>query len=196
MTGQRTAAMNRAATDIVRVSSRGDFDIARSLLARYRGWLEGLLGGDLAVVQPSSPRELADLEHFYEPPNGCLILAVVNGKPVGVVGVHRLDCGAGEMKRLYVIPEARGLGVGRKLASAAVEAAGELGFCVLRLETHAGYMPAAVAMYRELGFREAESYNSVVGVEGVLTMELRLRLHRLSAGTGGVGKDKYAPLGL
>jgi acetyltransferase (GNAT) family protein len=75
---------------------------------------------------------------------------------------------------MYVAPEARGLGVGRALVAAAVEAAADLGFEVLRLETHADIMPVAVKMYRELGFRDAEPYHSVVGVEGLLTMELHL----------------------
>lgn len=56
--------MNHDAIAIIRVSSPEDFDVARSLLARYRRWLEEIVGGDLAAVQPSSLRELADLEHF------------------------------------------------------------------------------------------------------------------------------------
>lgn len=172
---------NYAAATIICVSSPGDFDAARSILARYRGWLESLLGGDLAAFQPSALRELAELERFYEPPNGRLLVTMVDGEPAGVVGVHRLGPGVGELKRLYVAPEARGLGIGRALAVAAIEAAYEIGFDLLRLETHAGHMPAAVALYRELGFREADPYNSVVGVDGLLTMELRLPLRRLSA---------------
>ncbi len=165
---------------ITPVSSPEDFGAAKMLLSRYRRWLEGILGGDLAVAQPSAERELSDLEHFYEPPNGRLLLAVSDSGPVGVVGVHCLDgSGVGEMKRLYVAPEARGLGAGRALVSAAIAAAEDLGFCALRLETHAGYMPEAVALYREAGFRETNPYHSVVGVEGVMTMEMRL--HRMSA---------------
>jgi GNAT superfamily N-acetyltransferase len=164
--------MNHATIDIIKASSPNDFDAARSLLARYRRWLEELVGGELATVQPSSLRELADLEHFYEPPSGRLLVATFDGKPSGVVGVHRLDPGVGELKRLYVAPEARGLGIGRDLVVTAVEAAFDLGFDILRLETHAGHMPAAVALYRKLDFRETEPYHSVVGVEEVLTMEL------------------------
>ena len=70
------------------------------------------------------------------------------------------------MKRLYVAPATRGLGLGRHLVVAAVEAAADLGFDVLRLETYAGHMPAAVALYRELDFRVTEPYHSVVGVDG------------------------------
>jgi ribosomal protein S18 acetylase RimI-like enzyme len=171
--------MNHATINIVKASSPNDFDAAGSLLARYRRWLEELVGGELATVQPSSRRELADLEHFYELPSGRLLVATVDGKPSGVVGVHRLDAGVGELKRLYVAPEARDLGIGRNLVVAAAEAAFDLGFHVLRLETHASHMPAAVALYRKLGFRETKPYHSVVGVEEVLTMELWL--HPLAA---------------
>jgi GNAT superfamily N-acetyltransferase len=135
------------------------------------------VGGDLATVQPSSLRELAGLEYFYEPPSGCLLWWPRPRGPAGVGGVHRLDPGVDELKRLYVAPEARGLG--RHPVVAAVEAAADLGFDVLRLETHAGHMPAAVAQYRKLGFRVTEPYHPVVDVDGVLTIEPQL--HRLSA---------------
>lgn len=46
--------MNNATVDIIRASSPGHFDAARWLLARYLRWLEGILGNDLATVQPSS----------------------------------------------------------------------------------------------------------------------------------------------
>jgi hypothetical protein len=74
-----------------------------------------------------------------------------------------------------LVPGACGLGLGRDL----VGAASELGFDILRLKTHAGHMPAAVALYPKLGYRETEPYHSVVGVEEVHTMEMRLR--RLAA---------------
>ena len=166
--------MNHPAIVTTWVSSPDDFDAARSLLPRYRRWLKGLVGSELTTVQPSSLRELADLEHSTSP-------RAVDGEPAGVVGVHRPNLGVGEPKRSYVAPEARDLGMGRDLVGAAAEAAANLGFDVFRSETHAGHMPAAVALYRKLGFRETEPYHSVVGVDGVLTMELRSRLHRLSA---------------
>lgn len=88
--------MNHAAIAITRVSSPKDFDAARSLLTRYRRWLEEIVGGDLATAQPSSLRELDDLEHIYEPPSGCLLVATADGETAGVVGVHRLGPGVGE----------------------------------------------------------------------------------------------------
>lgn len=167
--------------DIIRASSLEDFAAARRILARQRRWLEGMLGKDLAVFQPSAVREFAEPELFYEPPDGVLLLAMTAGEVVSVVRVHRMSPGEGELKRMYTAHEARGLGIGRALAAAAVEAAGELGFEVLRLETHAGHMSVAVEMYRKLGFRETEPYHSVVGVDGLLNLELRLQTYRLSA---------------
>lgn len=167
--------------EVIRASSSEDFDAARKILARQRRWLECVLDGDLAAFQPSAMREFAEPELFYEPPEGILLLAMAVGEAVGVVGVHRMSPGLGELKRMYTVPEARGIGVGQALARAAVEAAGELGFDYLRLETHAGHMPVAAEMYRKLGFRETKPYHSVVGVDGLLTMELRLQSYRLSA---------------
>lgn len=171
--------MNRV--DIIRASSPEDFEAARKILSRQRLWLECVLGGDLAAFQHSAAREFTEPELFYGPPGGILLLAMAVGETVGVVGVHRMSPGVGELKRMYTVPEARGFGVGRALALAAFEAAGDLGFDSLRLETHASHMPVAVEMYRKLGFREIEPYHSVVGVDGLLTMELRLQTHRLSA---------------
>jgi GNAT superfamily N-acetyltransferase len=176
---RENTGMNRV--DIIRASSTEDFDMARRILERQRRWLECVLEADLAAFQPSAVREFAEPELFYEPPDGVLLLAMVAGEAVGVVGVHRMSPGVGELKRMYTIPEARGLGVGQTLARAAVEASGDLGFEVLRLETHAGPMPVAAEMYRKLGFRETEPYHSVVGVDGLLTRELKLQSYRLSA---------------
>ena len=182
---RRGDSTNPTATTIVRASSPRDFNAARSILARQREWLEGLLGGDLATYQPSALREMAELERFYEPPNGWLLVAMVGGEPAGIVGVHRRGPGVGELKRMYVAPEARGLGIGRALAEGAIEAACELGLDVLRLETHAGHMPVAVKIYRKLGFREIESYSdSFVAFDGLLTMELRLSGRRRAKSTG------------
>jgi len=59
---------NHGGTSIVCVSSPGDFDAARSILVRQREWLEGIVGADLATVQPSAAHEYAELERFYQPP--------------------------------------------------------------------------------------------------------------------------------
>lgn len=98
--------------------------------------------------------EVASLPGKYGPPRGRLLLE----PGLGCVGVHGLDERCAEMKRLYVRPAARGTGLGRRLAQAAIDAARALGYQRLRLDTVPATMGAAVALYRSLGFVEIPAW--------------------------------------
>ena len=102
-------------------------------------------------------------------PAGLLVLARVDGRPGGIVGVHRLVGTVGELKRMYVDPGARGMGLGPALVDAAVRAAAELGFTELRLQTRRDVMAAAHRCYLAAGFADAEPYGGLA-VEGVATL--------------------------
>ncbi len=96
-----------------------------------------------------------------------------DGELAGCIALKRLDGdGACELKRLYVRPAARGGGLGRALAEAAVAEARRRGFRVLRLDT-LPEMDAARALYLSLGFRPIERYNDNP-IPGVLFFELEL----------------------
>jgi GNAT superfamily N-acetyltransferase len=102
--------------------------------------------------------ELADLAEEYGPPAGCAVLVVIDGEPAGCVAIRALEPPAvAELKRMYLRPSARGRGLGRALAVAALEAARELGYEVVRLDTTAEMVEAA-ALYKRLGFVEIAPY--------------------------------------
>jgi GNAT superfamily N-acetyltransferase len=118
-------------------------------------------------------QELAALPGGYAPPRGRLWLLLVDGQPAGCVGLRPQSGGAAEMKRLYVRPAFRGAQLGRALAEAVVQAARELGYERLRLDTVPG-MERAQAVYRSLGFRDIPPYTSNP-IEGARYLELVLR---------------------
>ena len=121
----------------------------------------------------SFDQELAALPGDYAPPGGRLILASSDGHPVGCAALHKLAPEICEMKRLYVRPQFRGKGLGRELAEKVIAEARQIGYKKLRLDTVEPKMQAAVAMYRELGFREIPPYRTNP-IDGALYMELQL----------------------
>jgi len=152
----RTRTGEAASTDTPVVSvitSDRDWRRAHDLIVEYLAWADVEVGLDRIQAPPILWRELADLPGVYTPPRGMLLLARLDGRPVGVVGVVVEQAGRAEMKRLYVSPAARGRGLGERLVRAAMAAAADLGCHTLRLETIPGVMDTAIALYRRLGFR-------------------------------------------
>jgi ribosomal protein S18 acetylase RimI-like enzyme len=121
----------------------------------------------------SFDKELEELPGDYAPPDGGLLLATHEGQPAGCVALHKLEPEICEMKRLYVRPQFRGKGLGCELAERVIAEARQIGYKQLRLDTVEPRMRAAVAMYRNLGFREIAPYRPNP-IEGALYMELQL----------------------
>lgn len=142
---------------------------ARDIFAEY--------GRSIADVAACSLRhqgfsaELAALPGLYAPPprgRGCMLLALSDGRALDlpeVLGCVALRPAPGlpddvcELKRMYVRPAARGLGVGRELAAHVLERAGALGYREMVLDT-ARSMHPAIALYRSLNFTERDRYNA------------------------------------
>jgi putative acetyltransferase len=116
--------------------------------------------------------ELAGLPGAYAPPAGRLLRARCDGQLAGCVALRPLDQHLCEMKRLYVRPVFRGRNLGRQLATAVINAAHEVGYRVMRLDTLA-HMTAAIALYHSLGFIEVPPYYPNP-LSGATYMELAL----------------------
>lgn len=116
--------------------------------------------------------EVASLPGHYVLPRGCLFLAREGFDALACVGVRPLDENVCEMKRLYVRPEARGSGIGRELAVAAIEFARAAGYHAIRLDTLPS-MASAHSLYSGLGFRSIPAYR-FSPIVGNLFMELVL----------------------
>lgn len=105
--------------------------------------------------------ELRDLPGEYAEPRGALLLAQVNGEIAGCCALRPLDgcdySNAAEMKRLYVRPAFRGLGLGRQLAEAILDTARHAGYACVLLDT-LDDMEAARALYEDLGFEEVPPF--------------------------------------
>ena len=146
-------------------SAAADIAIVRGLFEEY----QRALGVDLCFQ--GFAEELASLPGVYVPPSGRLLLASSDAEVLGVVALrsHGADC---EMKRLYVRPAGRGLGLGRLLATRLIDEARRAGYRRMLLDT-LPMMTGAQALYRSLGFTEIDAYcNNPIA--GTLYMALKL----------------------
>jgi ribosomal protein S18 acetylase RimI-like enzyme len=103
--------------------------------------------------------ELAGLPGKYAAPGGALLMARnATGDPLGCVALRPMDApGRCEMKRLYVAPAGRGLGLGRALMEAICAEARRLGYREICLDTLPS-MSEAIALYSRSGFTRIEPY--------------------------------------
>ncbi len=100
--------------------------------------------------------ELVELRTFYSSP-GLLLLARADGQPAGCVGVRSLTAPVGEVRRLFVRPEYRAQGLGRRLLEAATEQSRSNGLSRLVLTT-LPTMTEALMLYEAQGYRPADPY--------------------------------------
>jgi putative acetyltransferase len=138
--------------DITAASSEEDIETVRRL---FRAYAESL---PFSLAFQGFAAEFAGLPAPYVPPGGCLLLARRDGEAIGMIGLKPLAPDIAEIKRLYVVPEARGLGLGKLLAERAIAEARAKGYARVRLDTHRPSMGAAIGLYRSLGFSEIPPY--------------------------------------
>lgn len=110
--------------------------------------------GPLGIQPDPDAAPPADLA----PPNGLLLLALVDGEPAGLGGIRHLDTDVAEVKSMYVAGRFRGLGLGRRILGRLEEIAIERGCRAVRLDT-SDYLTEAIGLYRSAGYEEVPDYN-------------------------------------
>lgn len=141
-------------------------ELVRELFVEYHAWL----GQSVCSYRLAS--EIAELPGPYASPAGRIHLARrVAADALGCVAVrphHGEDC---EIKRLYVRPTARGLGIGVALLAEAVRSARELGYRRALITTLPESMPVARQMYLRAGFVPTEQFADHSHVDDAVVME-------------------------
>ncbi len=156
--GRLTAAMAEVER-LIRAASvevgaeAADSAEARRCLDAYFGELKARFEGGFDASNDKSAR--AD---DMGPPSGLFVLARLDGDAVGCGGLKRTGKTAGEIKRVWTAPSARGIGVARRILHALEGAARDMGLKTLRLDTNRA-LTEAHALYRREGFREVAPFN-------------------------------------
>ena len=149
----------------IRPATTADIPAIREMLREYVDWI----GLDLAFQEIDE--ELAGLPGEYAPPGGALFVATDGKQLVAMIGLRPLhepacpadlsavaqSAKAGEMKRLFVRPVARGQGLAKQLIVRVLDEARRLGYTEVRLDT-LPMMGDAQALYAAMGFADIEAY--------------------------------------
>jgi GNAT superfamily N-acetyltransferase len=94
----------------------------------------------------------------FAPPRGMFLLVRLNGEPVGCGGLKPISMEAAYLKRMWIAPGARGLGLARGLLSSLEDNARAMGYTIVRLETNKSLIEAQ-QLYRSAGYTEVAPFN-------------------------------------
>jgi GNAT superfamily N-acetyltransferase len=145
------SALGRARITIEEVDPRADD--ARYCLGEYYAELARRFeqGFDVSLSRDPDAKDMIR-------PRGAFLVAMSDGLAIGCVGLKGTGGDMAEVKRLWVAPSARGLGLSKQLMEATEAAARDLSIKVLRLDTNRA-LPEAIALYRNSGWTEIERFN-------------------------------------
>jgi ribosomal protein S18 acetylase RimI-like enzyme len=149
------ATLHKPHVQLLHPLSAADWMETRTIFQEYAASL------DVDLCFQGFQDELSQLPGDYAEPRGTLLLAWVDGVVAGCCALRPLDSSdytnAAEMKRLYVRKAFRGLGLGRQLTEAILDAAHKAGYSCVLLDT-LDDMESARALYEDLGFEEIPPY--------------------------------------
>jgi ribosomal protein S18 acetylase RimI-like enzyme len=149
-------------------ATAADFEKGKQLFLAY---IQSL---NFALTFQDVDRELAEITKEYNTPVGALLLAFDNDKAIACAGVRKIDATTAELKRMFVDPNYRGLQLGQQILQQALDAAKQLGYKYIRLDT-VPQMHSAIKLYKTAGFYEIEPYR-FNPIEGAIYMEKQLAI--------------------
>jgi len=117
-------------------------DIVFSVLEEY----------GLAPDPASTDSDLEDIEGNYHRRGGAFEVVVARGEVVGCAGLYPVDSTTCELRKMYLLPQCRGEGLGKQILERFLKRARELGFSRMVLET-ASVLEEAISLYRRYGFK-------------------------------------------
>jgi putative acetyltransferase len=123
-------------------------------------------------LYPPESNHLVDVMALSQP-NVRFFVARRGGTAIGCGSIMLAGDGSAEIKRMFVVPEARGRGTGRRILVRLIEAARAEGVSVVRLETGVK-QPAAIGLYRAAGFEDIDPFGGYAADPLSLFMEKRL----------------------
>ena len=159
---------------IIEVQTAAELTQARGLFRAYFQFLAQEDGLDLS--SPGIEDELASLPGKFAPPEGRLIMAVRSEQAMGCAALRRIDEQVCELKRMFVLPQFRGQGVGKALARKLIQNARTMGYEYMRLDT-GNFWTAAIQLYESLGFQRIEPYEDIPEDLRKISIFMELRLH-------------------
>jgi GNAT superfamily N-acetyltransferase len=138
----------------------------QALASAQQEEMRGLYGGE-ADIGPTRDTWM------FEPPDGVFVAARIHGVAVACGGICRFDDTRAELKRMYVAPAARGIGLGRRLLVELESEARRLGYAAVVLET-GNLQPEALGLYTSSGYERIPCYEPYASRELSLCFEKSL----------------------
>jgi GNAT superfamily N-acetyltransferase len=152
------------AVELIAASTSVHYEQVQELFVELMAWdcqRVSELGFDSALAQQFYYSQVAaPLPGEYAPPAGLLLWAKYAGNSAGCGAFTKLSPDVCELKRVYVRTQYRGKKLGREIVRSLVECAQRKHYGLMRLET-VSFMRSAIAMYREIGFRECPAYYEI-----------------------------------
>jgi ribosomal protein S18 acetylase RimI-like enzyme len=139
--------------DIIFEEAQYSSEIAAKCLSAFASELSTRLNSGFDLENSGDP-DLSQMQH----PHGTFVVAKLGDMPLGCVGIKGNGDAVAEVKRMWIAPAARGLGLARRLMITAENAARALSITTLRLDTNSTLFEA-VNLYQNMGWVEIDRFN-------------------------------------